>query len=75
MTKGKEKEVWRLEPEGEAERPEETVPWNGAEGVSGKVKAATGRHGQKSQGMEGKLKQKWKKRRMERHLVKRVRKF
>ena len=34
VTKGKEKEVWRLEPEGEAERPEATVPWNGAEGVS-----------------------------------------
>ena len=24
---GNEKEVWRLEPEGEAERPEATVPW------------------------------------------------
>ena len=30
VTKGKEKEVWRLEPEGEAESPEATVPWNGA---------------------------------------------
>ena len=29
VTKGKEKEVRRLEPEGEAERPEPTVPWNG----------------------------------------------
>ena len=35
-TKGKETEVWRLEPEGEAERPGAAVPWNG-------------RHGQKSQ--------------------------
>ena len=26
--------MWRLEPEGEAERPEATVPWNGVEGVS-----------------------------------------
>ena len=34
VTEGKEKEVWRLEPEGEAERPEATVPWKGAEGVS-----------------------------------------
>ena len=34
VTKGKEKEVWRLEPEGEAERPEATVPGNGVEGVS-----------------------------------------
>ena len=29
VTKGKEKEVWSLELEGEAERPEPTVPWNG----------------------------------------------
>ena len=34
MTKGREKEVWTLEPEGEAERPEATVPWNVARGVS-----------------------------------------
>ena len=34
VTKGKEKEVWRLEPEVGAERPEATVPWKGAEGVS-----------------------------------------
>ena len=34
VTKGKEKEVWRLEPEGEAERPEATVPWKGVDGVS-----------------------------------------
>ena len=34
VTKGKEKEVWRLEPEGEAENPEVTVLGNEAEGVS-----------------------------------------
>ena len=34
VTKGKEKEVCRLEPEGEAERLEATVLWNGVEGVS-----------------------------------------
>ena len=34
VTKGKEEEVWELEPDGEAERPEATVPWIGAEGVS-----------------------------------------
>ena len=34
VTKGKEKKVWRLEPEGEAEKPEVTVLWNEAEGVS-----------------------------------------
>ena len=33
VTKGEGREVWRLEPEGEAERPEATVPWNEAEGV------------------------------------------
>ena len=33
VTKGKEK-VWRLEPEGEAERPEATAPWSGVNGVS-----------------------------------------
>ena len=32
--KGKKKEEWRLEPEGEAETPEVTVLWNEAEGVS-----------------------------------------
>ena len=45
MTKGKEKEVWRLEPEGEAERPEVTVPVNGVEGVSVNPEGE-GRHGQ-----------------------------
>ena len=34
VAKGKEKEVWRLEPEGEAEKPEVTVLENEAEGVS-----------------------------------------
>ena len=34
VTKEKEKEVWRLETEGEAERPEVTVPRNGVGGVS-----------------------------------------
>ena len=34
VTKGKGKEVWRLEPEGETETPEVTVWWNEAEGVS-----------------------------------------
>ena len=34
MTKEKEKEVWRLEPEGEAEKPEATAPWCGVKGVS-----------------------------------------
>ena len=47
----------RLEPEGEAERPEATVPWNGVDGI-GKVKAATGRYGQKSQGRKENIKQK-----------------
>ena len=45
VTKGKEKEVWRLEPEGEAERPEATVPVNGVEGVSMNPEGE-GRHGQ-----------------------------
>ena len=43
VTKGKEKEVWRLEPEGQAETPE--VPWNGAEGVSVNPEGES-RHGQ-----------------------------
>ena len=34
VTKGKEKEMWRLGPEGEAERPEATFSWNDAEGFS-----------------------------------------
>ena len=51
VTKGKEKEVWRLKPEGEAARPEATVPWNGVEGVS------VNPEGQKSQGRKGKTKQ------------------
>ena len=34
MTKGNEKYVWRLEPEGEAEKPEVTVLRSEAEGVS-----------------------------------------
>ena len=40
MTKGKAKEVWRLEAEGEA-----TVPWNGVEGVSVNPEGER-RHGQ-----------------------------
>ena len=50
------------EPEGEAERPEATVPWNEKEGVSRKVKAATSSYGQKSQGRKDKTNKKWKKR-------------
>ena len=34
VTKGKEKDVWRLELEGESEKSEVTVLWNEAEGVS-----------------------------------------
>ena len=34
VTKGKGKEVWRLELEGDAEKPEVTVLVNEAEGVS-----------------------------------------
>ena len=34
VTKGKGREVWMLELEGEAEKPEVTVLWNEAEGVS-----------------------------------------
>ena len=44
LTKGKEK-MWRLEPEGEAERPEATVPWNEVEGVSVNPEGDS-RHGQ-----------------------------
>ena len=54
VTKGKGKEVWRLEPQGESERPEATAPWNGVEGVSV--------NGQKSQGRKEKIKPKWKRR-------------
>ena len=43
--KKKETEVWRVEPEGEAERPEATVPWNGVEGISMNPKGKS-RHGQ-----------------------------
>ena len=45
VTKGKETEVWRLEPEGEAERLESTVPWNGVEGVSVNLEGESS-HGQ-----------------------------
>ena len=45
VTKGQEKEVWTLEPEGEAESLEATVPWNGAEGVSVNPEGES-RHGQ-----------------------------
>ena len=34
VTKGEDKEMWRRELEGEAEKPEVTVLWNEAEGVS-----------------------------------------
>ena len=34
MTQGKENEVWRLEPDGEAEKPEAAAPWSGVKGVS-----------------------------------------
>ena len=34
VTKGKDKETWRVEPEGEAERPKATAPWNEAERAS-----------------------------------------
>ena len=44
VTKGKEKKVWRLEPEGEAERPDARVPGNGVEGVS-VTPEGQGRHG------------------------------
>ena len=33
VTKGKEKKVWRLESEGEAEKPEATAQWSGVKGV------------------------------------------
>ena len=48
VTKKKGKEVWRLELEGEAVKPEVTVLWNASEGVSvnPKVKATTSRHEQ-----------------------------
>ena len=45
MTKGKEKEVLRLEPEGKAERPGATVPWKGVEGVSVNLEGES-QHGQ-----------------------------
>ena len=51
VTKGKGKEVWRLEPEGEAEKLEVTVLRNEAEGVSVNpegLKASTSRHEPKS---------------------------
>ena len=55
----KAKEVRRLEPEGEAESLEATVPWNGAEGVSVNPEGES-RHGQvqakKSQGRKDKIK-------------------
>ena len=41
VTKGKEKEVWRLEREGEAEKPEAMGLWSEVKG------AATDRHGRK----------------------------
>ena len=64
VTQGKEKKVWRLDPEGEAERLEATVPWNEAEGfpVNSEGTAATSRYGLKPQGRKEKIKQKWKKR-------------
>ena len=75
VTKGKEKEVWRLEPEGEAERPEATIPWNGVEGVSLNPECES-RHWQvraKTRGRKEKIKQTWKRWLMESHLVTRVR--
>ena len=45
VTKGKEKEVWRLEPEGEAEKPEATARWSGVKGVSVSP-GGESRHGQ-----------------------------
>ena len=45
VTKGKEKEVWRLEPEGEAEKLEATGLWNEAEGTFVDLEGEC-RHGQ-----------------------------
>ena len=45
VTKGKEKELWRLEPEGEAEKLEATAPWNGMKGLSVNLEGGS-RHGQ-----------------------------
>ena len=62
VTKGKGKQVWRLEPEGEAERPEATIPWNGVEGVSLNPECES-RHWQvraKTRGRKEKIKQTWK---------------
>ena len=68
VIKGTEKEVWRLEPEGEAERPEATVPWSGVEGVSVNLEGES-RHGQVRAKMarQEKIKQKWKRRLMGKH--------
>ena len=61
VTQGEEKYVWRLEPEGEAERPEATVPWHEAEGVSVNPEGQ-GRYEQARAKMARKerIKQKWK---------------
>ena len=74
MTKGKGKETWRLEPEGEAERQEATVPWNVAEGFSVNPQGE-GRHEQVRAKIRRKerekIEQTWKRR----HLVTKVRRF
>ena len=57
LTKGKEQEVWRLEPGCEAETSDATASWSGVKGVSvnGQARAKMAR-------MENKIKQKWKRR-------------
>ena len=69
MTKGNEKEVWRLEPEGEAEKSEATAPWSGVKGVS------VNPEGESCRGQVRAKMAKERKVKTGKHLVTRVRRF
>ena len=70
--------MWRLEPEGEAEKPEATGQWSGVTGVSvnpegeswhGQARAKNGKEGKRESN------KKWKRWYIGRHPVTKVRRF
>ena len=71
VTKKKGKEVWRLELEGEAVKPEVTVLWNASEGVSVNPEGESHHEQTRAKSREGKVKE----RQIEMRLMKRLRRF
>ena len=77
VTKEKEKAVWSLEPEGEAEKPGPLGPGSEVKGISmnPEDKAATGTHERRWQGRKEEIRQNRKRRQIKTHPRKRERRL